>query len=114
MAKKNNDIPDDLIGFKEFIEYEEKKRPTHSRRSKSSGLHHLSFLESESQRLSKTLELCEEQTFGINRYPQDKKILEKQDQLIEKNRMIIIELLRRKDSPLTKNLTEIFKIHFGN
>jgi len=28
--------------------------------------------------------------------------------------MIIIELLRRKDSPLTKNLTEIFKIHFGN
>lgn len=113
MEKKNKGVPEDLIGFKEFIEFEEKKKGRASGRQVESNFQHLSFLETESVRLGKTIDLCEEQTFTLNNYPQENNIRAKQNQIINKNRMIIVELLRRKDSPLTKNLRDLLRIHFG-
>ena len=113
MDKKSKKVPEDLIGFKEFIEYEEKKSPSLKGRVNGSNFDLLSFLENESIRLSKTIDLCEEQSYHLKKYSQVPPILSKQEQIINKNRQILMELLSRKDSPLTKNLKELLHIHFS-
>ena len=113
MDKKNKKIPSDLVGFKEFIEYDDIQTGTKKPKEISQNFDLLSFLENESIRLSKTINLCEEQTYTINKFNQSEFILEKQEQIINKNKLIITELLRRKDSPLTANLKEILSLHFS-
>lgn len=112
MAKKKNNVPEDLIGFKDFIEYDKKGIERIPKKNNDNN-NLLSFLDYESDRLGKTLELVEEQAYTIKENSQYIGILAKQDEIINKNRQIIIELLGRKDSPLTKNLKELLSLHFN-
>lgn len=114
MDKKNKKIPNDLIGFQEFIEKDSKLFQHRNQPSPSSGFELLSFLEHESIRLSKTIELCEDQVYTVKSFPQHEEIQLKQDQIINKNKSILVEILSRKDSPLTKNLHELLSFHFSN
>lgn len=116
MTKKKNNPPDDLIGFQEFIDSSDMnlnqiKRPE---RAINENYSLLTFLESESNRLGKTIQICEEQAFILKEYQQHTSILKKQDQMINKNKAIIVELLKRKDSPLSKNLKELLSLHFDH
>lgn len=114
MEKKNKDIPNELVGFKEFIEYDELNGIKNKQKSPPPNFDLLNLLEYESNRLSKAINICEEQTYTLNKFQQANYILDKQEQIIMKNKTIIIELLRRKDSPLTSNLKEIIEAHFSS
>jgi hypothetical protein len=109
MTKK--DSKDDLIGFQEFIEYKEKKMPKINKNA-STGFELYSFIERDSQRLSKLLSLFEEKTFMLNTYPQDAKItLDLENEIILKKEALI-KKFKNPTSQLNKNINDLLSNHF--
>lgn len=113
MAKKNN-FQEDMIGFKDFMDDEPQKKTTRAKRDTSSGHELLTFLERESTRLSKVLDLCEEKTFNLKKYPQSDKIVEEIEQSLITARKDVIKRMSAITSPLTKNLNELLNSHFNS
>ena len=114
MVKKTT--PDELIGFKDFIEERDKKQPKISRtgRDSDSSFELLSFLERESDRLAKIIDICEEKSRTLSLFPHDSSIVAFQETDILENRIHIVEMLKQEDSPFIKNLDFLFKTHFSS
>ena len=104
---------DDLIGFRDFIELEGIKKPNGIPKRDISTDHELSsFLEKESERLSKAIEVCEDRVYSLKNYSQYEAL--KNEQIIKNEKyqnLVTIELAKH-DSILTRNLTELFQNHF--
>lgn len=113
MNKKKNDIPDDLIGFKDFIDYQDEKTTKSTIRESSSNYDLLTFLDRESNRLAKAIELCEEKVSILKNFPHDTSIIIEEETAIIEKRIRLIEQLKRDDSPLTLNLSELLQSHFN-
>jgi hypothetical protein len=110
MSKKNE--PGDLIGFKDFLDYQEEKIPKRMKRAQNSGFELYSFLERESFRLSKLLSLFEEKVFVIKNYPQDTKIIIDTESSIIEERINLVNKLAKPTSKLNSNIDEVLKKHF--
>jgi hypothetical protein len=115
MTKKDNDT-DDMIGFKDFAETDSQfmKNKNQSKRDTSNGHELLTFLERESTRLSKIINLCEEKSFNLKRFPQSDKIHELAQEELEILQNDIRQRLMAKDSVFTINLDEILQSHFNS
>lgn len=111
MSKRNN--PEELIGFKEFIEHEKKdKRPNKARDSIRS-YELMTFLDIEVTRLKKALHLFEEKAFMVKNYSQDTKIIVQQEGKNHQMKVDIIDELKDENSPIKKNLNELLTSHFN-
>ncbi|MBD65471.1 MAG: hypothetical protein CME62_09710 [Halobacteriovoraceae bacterium] len=111
MTKKEND--DDLIGFKDFIEYTDKKKG-HKRRVENDNFELQTFLEKDAKRLSNQIELFEEKAYMLKTFSQSQKIKEK---VIAENAELrdkIIQKLIANPSGLVSNLTEVLRSHFNS
>lgn len=109
MSKKDDK---NLIGFKDFLDYQEEKLPKIVKRNQPSNYELYSFLERESERLSRLLKMFEEKAFVMKNYPQDTKIIiDTESDIIEK-RIEVISKLSSKESSLNKNLQSILNAHF--
>ncbi|MFT6632169.1 MAG: hypothetical protein ACJAS4_002131 [Bacteriovoracaceae bacterium] len=111
---KKTDTPDDMIGFKDFIDPEAPLPKARPKRDTSSGHEILTFLERESTRLSKIITLCEEKSFNLKRFPQSGKINELAQEQLDQLKSDMIQRLRTKDSPLTLNIKELLENHFSS
>ena len=112
MTNKNND--DELIGFKDFIEGENKTfmKPNSQKKRKDADFELVTFLEQESKRISKHINTYEEKVYVIKNYPQNPNLnIEAEAQNIQK-RIETIELCKKENSPLFKNLADIFNQFF--
>ncbi len=112
MSKKND--PGDLIGFKDFLDYQEEKIPKRMKRASSSGFELYSFLERESERLSRFLSLFEEKAFVIKNFPQDTKIIIDTESKIIESRINLINKLAAPKSQINLNIEEVLARHFKN
>ena len=108
-----SDEKDDLIGFREFIEAEgitpQKEAP---KRDTSTGHELATFLERESDRLSKIIDVCEDWVYSLKNYSQFEALKKEQEKA---NKVLLEKMLPRlmdRDSILTKNLTELLHNHF--
>jgi hypothetical protein len=110
MSKKND--PGDLIGFKDFLDYQEDKIPTRMKRTQNLGFELYSFLERESIRLSKFLSLFEEKAFVIKNYPQDTKVIIDTESTIIETRVNLIAKLGSPSSQINSNISDVLKKHF--
>ena len=107
--KKNND---EVIGFRDFIEHENQKKHSGKSPKRQNDFELLTFLDQESRRLSKQIDLFEEKVYIIKNFPQDVELLRKKEVELSAKKEKIVRLLQRKDSPLIKHLAEIFKSYF--
>lgn len=115
MSKKTKkDIPEDLIGFKEILTDADLKRHQKPKRDIGNNYEIFTFLERESIRLSKIIELCEDKVFILKKYPQQQSIHNELNKEVETIKKEIIDELKLKDSPLTKNLDELLSSHFNS
>jgi hypothetical protein len=104
---------DDLIGFRDFIELEGIKKPIGTHKRDISTDHELSsFLEKESERLSKAIEVCEDRVYSLKNYSQYEALKTEQVLMNEKYKNIVTIELAKHNSILTRNLTELFQNHF--
>ncbi len=118
MTKKNN-TDDELVGFKDFLEYlgvdkgergQPGKAGDSNRRQHSFEL--ITFLGHDANRLKNHIKLFEEKTYMIKNYPQATSLQKEQTEINSKLKTELIEMLNRDDSPLFKYLAEIFNAHF--
>lgn len=109
---KNDDK--DLIGFKDFLDYEGQRKASSKTRTDHSGFELFTFLEQDSNRLSKLISLLEEKTYMLKNYPQDVSLLIKQEKINIDLRKKVIEKLKRDDSPLINSLNELLIPHFDD
>ena len=111
--EKKDPNQNDVIGFKELMDDIELPNKSKSRQKSEDHSYKMhTFLEYESNRLSKILDFYDMKILGLKNYPQSEKIhfdLE-QELLVEKK--LLIQKLKWKKSPLSQNLQGIFKIHF--
>ena len=92
----------------------DQKKITKTRSEQNSGFVLFSFLEKESERLSKLLIFFQEKCLSLKRFPQTKALIaqeEKRRDLLQKE---LLTHLNQPDSVLTKNISEILKSHFSN
>lgn len=107
-------IPVDLEGFAELLEENENKKPTTKRKDLSSHHELLTFLERDSERIGKIINLYEEKCLSIKTYPQDTAlIIQLENDIIEK-KISVIQKLSYKDSRLTTNLSLMLSKQFKN
>lgn len=113
MTNKKDD-EDDLIGFKEFLEGQDTsfmKRSPQSKR-KDADFELVTFLEQESKRITKHIEIFEEKVYLMKNYSQNPNLnIEAESENI-RQRIETIELCKRENSPLFKNFSEIFRQFF--
>ncbi|MDP7320433.1 MAG: hypothetical protein QF441_07475 [Bacteriovoracaceae bacterium] len=114
MTKHNKDIPDDLIGFKDLIGEEEGQKTKKTKRNNEQSHLIASFLERESARLSKAINLCEDKVFSIKAYSQEKSLLDEQEGHNKKLKEELVKELTSSQSSLTKNLNEMLSVHFNS
>mgnify|MGYP001197360225 CR=1 FL=1 len=109
MTPKDDD--DDLIGFRDFIDGEDKKpKPSPKRRdANSGGFELLTFLENESKRLDKHTGFYEEKVYMLKNFPQGKALNFELDRDIEAQLDILAKMLLKNQSPLCMSLNEILK-----
>jgi hypothetical protein len=113
MTNKKSD--DDLIGFRDFLEHKVEKssiEQTNTKRLNDFEL--VTFLDQDSKRLSKLLELYEEKTYVIKNFPQDINLISKQSVVLIEQKAQLIPLLLRPDAPVHKNLAELFNEFFNS
>ncbi len=108
----NND--DESIGFKDFIEIKNTPGLRGNQKQYSGNYDLFTFLERESVRLEKLLELCEEKSHMLKHYPQDTHLIVEQEAKNIQVRFDVVESLIKKDSPLSLNLKLMLASHFGN
>ena len=110
MTKKHHD---DLYGFRDFLN----EKDTGKKNKKSTNRYQnefelLTFLEQDSKRLSKHIDLFEEKNYVLKNYPQDPSLnIEVEHNTIEA-RVEAIQLNSQANAPLFKNLSDIFKNFF--
>jgi len=114
MVKKSDHIPDDLVGFKEFIDQQETVKPGRQRRDPNASFELLTFLENESIRLSKAIKLCEDKVHNIKKNPLDLKIIKDQESNLVSQKQALIQKLKKQDSTLSLNLNELLQSHFNS
>lgn len=111
MSKKNQ--PDELIGFRDFLEHDAKQKPP-QRNKRAEGYELITFLERESQRLEKVIDLCQDQTYVLKNFSQgDKLLIEIKNETI-KHQMELISIIKREDSHLSQNIDELLQNHFNS
>lgn len=107
MSPKEND--DELVGFRDFIDEENKKRVKTSRKREghSSSFELLTFLESESIRLEKQKKLFEEKSYTLKHHPQGKNINFYLDSDLSSHLDLLDKMLLQENSSLMSSLNEI-------
>jgi len=118
MSKKNKS-DDELVGFKEFIDYlgvdnTEKGQPGKAVNGnrRQHGFELVTFLGHDANRLKKLIKLYEEKTYMIKNYPQAEALQKEQKDKNNNLKSELIEMLNRDDSPLFRSIAEMFNAHF--
>jgi hypothetical protein len=109
-----NKEDDDLIGFKDFIDGEDKPflQNAPQKKRKDADFELVTFLEQESKRIGKHIEIFEEKVFVMKNYSQNPNLnIEAETENIQK-RVETIELCKHPKSPLFMNLAELFNQFF--
>lgn len=106
---------DDLRGFKDFLDGErsdnEKKM---SKARKSNDFELVTFLEQDSERLSRHIETFEEKVYVMKNFPQDPSLnIEAENKNIETKKEVIT-LCLKSEAPIYRNLAEVFNNFFQN
>jgi hypothetical protein len=112
MSNKYDD--DEMIGFKDFMEGEDKSflENLSQKKRKDADFELITFLEQESTRISKHIETFEEKVYVIKNYSQNPNLnIEAEAENIQA-RIETVELCKKENSPLFKNLTEVFRQFF--
>ena len=110
----NDENNDELIGFKDFLDGEDKSflEQPGSKKRVHSDFELVTFLQHESNRISNHIETFEEKVYILKNYSQFPNLLvDAETQNIE-HRVEVIELCKREDSPLFKNLSNVFENFF--
>lgn len=113
MSRKKNSPTQDLIGFKEFIEHQEKNIVKTNLRDSQTSYTLLTFLETESLRLNKAIELYENKIDILKKFPQDEKLIQKEQEKLQTDKEALVLKLQEADSTLTQNIDEILQLHFN-
>ncbi len=107
---------DENIGFKEFLEGEDKsflENPNSGNKNRNLSNFELeTFLEQDSMRMSKLIETFEEKAFVIKKYPQAAQLVIEAEAQNISARIETTALCTRDNSPLFENLDSIFKKFF--
>jgi hypothetical protein len=107
---------DENIGFKEFLEGEDKaflENPNIGSKSRNNSNFELeTFLEQDSNRMSKLIETFEEKAFVIKKFSQFPQLEIEAEAKNIAARIETIELCTRENSPLFANIDSIFKKFF--
>jgi len=110
----SNNNSDDMIGFKDFLETEEKKKPAGNKRVDNLNYELLSFLEKDAKRLDNHISLFEEKAFMLKNFPQDSKIIVDIETALIEKRISITEYIKHHPSGLNGNLSEVLENHFSS
>lgn len=103
------DKDDELSGFRDFLEGENIKRvPGKGQPSKHAGFELLSFLELESARLDKQLNVMEEKNYVLKNCDSFDQLNKRINRDISLRNVELMRLLYREDSPMMKSLKELF------
>lgn len=105
---------DELAGFRDFLDGDKqlKKALSKKGRANNSGYELLSFLEKESQRIDKQLEVLEEKSYLLKSCDSFENINRDINKEIAKKHSEMTNLLFQKDSPMIKSLEELFESIF--
>jgi len=111
MSKKDDE---ELIGFQDFIRGGKDPflKTDLPKKRKNVDFELETFLEQESVRISKHIEVLEEKVYVIKKYSQYPSLLIQAESENNHIRTKTIELCSREDSPLFRNLNEIFSNFF--
>ena len=112
MSKKKND-PNDLIGFKDFIEQDKNNTPAKKNKDSIKNYEVMTFLGQEVARLKNSMNLLEEKTFMLKNFPQDTKLTVQQEAENLENKLNLITDLSENGDILKKNLNELLSSHFN-
>lgn len=112
MSKKNP--PDDMIGFKDFLDLEEKRKTGGNKRIDNLSYELISFLEKDAMRLDNFIKLFEEKCFMMKNYPQDSQIIVELEAAIIEKRIKLIDHFKQQNNALDMNLSEILEDHFSS
>jgi len=112
MSRK--DPNDDMIGFKDFLDSEDKTKPIGNKRVDNLNYEIISFLEKDAKRLDKHISLFEEKTFMIKNFPQDSQIIVELETSIIEKRIAIINHTKNNPSAIIANLSEVLEDHFSS
>lgn len=112
MTKKKAD--DDLIGFRDFLEAEGEKTSAKLPNKRFSDFELMTFLEQDSNRITKHIDTFEEKVYMIKNYPQDIKLLTDQEVNVESKKGEVLAHLKRNDSPFFINFSDIYKSFFNS
>lgn len=108
----------DIVGFEEFLEFTQSKKPVAGNRSYLKKFDDqfdlLTFLETESHRLEKLVELFQEKVSILKNCPQDISLTVKQETSNITMKTEIVQNLIKKNSPLNQNLLNLFNQFYGN
>lgn len=108
--KGGGDANDDIAGFRDFLEGEPRKRgPGSNNAAKNSGFELLTFLELESKRLDKQIEVLGEKSASLKSCDSFEQINKAINQEIARKHAELIRLLYQKDSPMMKSIRDLFK-----
>jgi len=110
---KKDDTPDDLIGFKDFIDHHDIQKAKQSLKEKNQGFDLLTFLDREFLRLTKQKELLEEKTYMMKTFPQDIQLMAREENLNFNLQDQVLERISNKKAPFFKALDEILTDHFN-
>lgn len=110
MSKNKNN--DDMIGFKDFIE-NDKATTKRSSNQRIKDFELMTFLEQESKRLTKHIEMLEEKVYIIKNFSQGEKLLRDQEKKLADSKRKLIEIIKKKDSSFMKQMNSIFKDYFN-
>jgi len=112
MTNKKDD--DDISGFKEFLDGEDKSflQSAPQKKRQNVDFELVTFLEQESRRISKHIETFEEKVYIIKNYSQNPNLNIEAETSNIQTRIETVELCKRSNSPLFKNLGDIFSQFF--
>lgn len=108
---KNNE---DMIGFKDFLDGENNKKPTRNKRIDNDNYELISFLEKDAKRLSNQIDLYEEKSYLIKSFPQDTRIIIRLESELYDRKLELIEKFKEPNSALRQNISDILSAHFSS
>lgn len=107
-----NKSNDDMIGFKDFIE-NDKSTNKRSSNQRIKDFELMTFLEQESKRLTKHIEMLEEKVYVIKNFSQGEKLLRDQERKLAESKKKLIEMIKKKDSSFMKQMNSTFREYFN-
>lgn len=109
----NNDEKDNLIGFKDIIDEYGVKKSAKQLRESEFNYKMLTFLDKESERLSKVINFCDDKITVLKKYPQNIKLEVELEVQLKLEKSKLVQRLRWDKSPLSVNIDTMLKTHFG-